>query len=74
VSAQVKRLTCVYRVATLWFMKRVKIKRQRKDDVIRLRVTGEQKRTLVQAAQAANLELSAWLRSVGLREANRPSV
>jgi len=52
-------------------MKRRKLKAQRKDDVIRLRVTGEQKQTLIQAAQSAGLEVSAWLRSLGLREAGR---
>jgi len=52
-------------------MKRRKAKAARKDDVIRLRVTGEQKRTLVQAAQSAGLEVSAWLRSLSLREASR---
>jgi uncharacterized protein (DUF1778 family) len=52
-------------------MKRRKMKAERKEEVIRLRVTGEQKQTLVQAAKAAGLEVSAWLRSLGLREAGR---
>lgn len=52
-------------------MKRRKPKTQQKSEMIRLRVTEEQKRTLMQAAQAAGLELSAWLRSLGLREAGR---
>ena len=64
-------LTRNYNVGTLDYMKRKKVKRQRKDELIQLRVSGEQKRTLVQAAQAAGLELSAWLRSLGLREAGR---
>jgi uncharacterized protein (DUF1778 family) len=52
-------------------MKGKQAKRQRKDELIQLRVTGEQKRTLMEAAQARGLELSAWLRSLGLREASR---
>jgi hypothetical protein len=54
-------------------MKRRKVKAERKDEVIRLGVTGEQKQTLIQAAKAAGLEVSAWLRSLGLREAARTS-
>jgi uncharacterized protein (DUF1778 family) len=52
-------------------MKRRKSKAERKDEVIQLRVSPEQKQTLVQAAKSAGLELSAWLRSLGLREATR---
>jgi uncharacterized protein (DUF1778 family) len=52
-------------------MKRRKSKAERKDDVIRLRVSKEQKQTMIQAAQAAGLEVSAWLRSLGIREASR---
>ncbi|MGO8802275.1 plasmid mobilization protein [Candidatus Binatus sp.] len=52
-------------------MKRRKPKAERKAEMIQLRVSPEQKQTLVQAAKAAGLELSAWLRSLGLREANR---
>jgi len=40
-----------------------------KDDVIRMRVTREQKRALTEAADRAGLELSAWLRQLALREA-----
>jgi uncharacterized protein (DUF1778 family) len=52
-------------------MKRRKPKADRKEEVIRMRVSPEQKQTLVQAAKSAGLELSAWLRSLGLREAGR---
>ena len=52
-------------------MPRRKTKNERKEEVIRLRVTGDQKRALTTAAQHAGLELSAWLRSVGLREARK---
>jgi len=40
-----------------------------KDDVVRMRVTSEQKRALTAAADAAGLELSAWLRQLALRAA-----
>ena len=48
-----------------------KAKAERKMDVIRLRVTDEQKRVLTQAAHRAGLELSGWLRSLALREARK---
>jgi uncharacterized protein (DUF1778 family) len=40
-----------------------------KDDVVRMRVTVEQKRALVDAAAREGLELSAWLRQLALRAA-----
>ena len=40
-----------------------------KDDVVRMRVTVEQKRALTEAADRAGLELSAWLRQLALRAA-----
>jgi len=40
-----------------------------KDDVVRMRVTVEQKRALENAANRAGLELSAWLRQLALRAA-----
>jgi len=40
-----------------------------KDDMVRMRVTGEQKKALNNAADRAGLELSAWLRQLALREA-----
>jgi len=40
-----------------------------KDDVIRLRVTSEQKAAIVAAAERDGLELSAWLRQLALRAA-----
>jgi len=43
----------------------------KKGEMIRVRVTAEQKDLLTQAAQQAGLELSGWLRSIGLREAKR---
>ena len=40
-----------------------------KDDVVRMRVTPEQKRVIVGAAGRAGLEVSAWLRQLALRAA-----
>lgn len=40
-----------------------------KDDVVRMRVTVDQKRALENAASRAGLELSAWLRQLALRAA-----
>jgi len=44
-------------------------KKRTKDDVVRMRVTTEQKRAMETAAARAGLELSAWLRQLALREA-----
>ena len=48
-----------------------KAKNQRKDDEIRIRLTVEQKRMLTQAAEKVGLDLSPWLRSLAVREAER---
>jgi len=40
-----------------------------KGDVVRMRVTADQKRALENAADRAGLELSAWLRQLALRAA-----
>jgi hypothetical protein len=40
-----------------------------KDDVVRMRVTGEQKAAMIAAADREGLELSAWLRQLALRSA-----
>jgi uncharacterized protein (DUF1778 family) len=40
-----------------------------KDEVVRMRVTAEQKRALVGAAEQDGLELSDWLRQLALRAA-----
>jgi uncharacterized protein (DUF1778 family) len=40
-----------------------------KDDVVRMRVTPEQKRVILDAAGRAGLEVSAWLRQLALRAA-----
>lgn len=43
--------------------------RSTKDDVVRMRVTAEQKAALNAAAERQGLELSAWLRQLALRAA-----
>jgi uncharacterized protein (DUF1778 family) len=40
-----------------------------KDDVVRMRISAEQKQALVDAAAREGLELSAWLRQLALRAA-----
>jgi len=40
-----------------------------KDDVERMRVSGEQKAAMVAAAEREGLELSQWLRQLALRAA-----
>lgn len=40
-----------------------------KDEVVRMRVTADQKAAMVKAADAAGLELSQWLRQLALRAA-----
>lgn len=40
-----------------------------KDDVVRMRVTAEQKKVLTDAAERSGLELSQWLRQLALRAA-----
>lgn len=44
---------------------------ERKGDLIRVRVTSEQKDILSAAAERAGLDVSSWLRTIGLREAQR---
>jgi len=51
--------------------KRRKPASERREEVIRLRVTKSQKRKLREAAKAAGLDLSAWIRTLALREADR---
>jgi uncharacterized protein (DUF1778 family) len=51
-------------------MIRRKPKGERKEDAILVRVTADQKATLQDAASRAGLDLSSWLRSLGLRESS----
>jgi uncharacterized protein (DUF1778 family) len=52
-------------------MKRRKPKAARKDEQVRVRLTAEQKQKLTDAATRAGLDVSTWLRSIGLREADK---
>jgi uncharacterized protein (DUF1778 family) len=40
-----------------------------KDDVLRIRIPGEQKQALLAAAERDGLDLSAWVRQAALRAA-----
>jgi uncharacterized protein (DUF1778 family) len=52
-------------------VKRRKPKTQRKEESIRIRVSAQQKRALIAAAERAGLDVSSWLRTLGLREAGQ---
>ncbi len=54
-------------------MSRRKPPKARKENQIRVRVTAQQKKTMAAAAERAGLELSTWLRTVGLRAAEQVS-
>jgi uncharacterized protein (DUF1778 family) len=56
---------CVHIVA----MKRRKSDNERKDFVVRLRVTADQKEFLMKASEQVGLDLSNWIRFIALREA-----
>ena len=49
--------------------KRRKPLKERKEDLIVVRVTAEQKRLFAETATEAGLDVSGWLRFLGLREA-----
>ncbi|MGO9167606.1 MAG: plasmid mobilization protein [Candidatus Sulfotelmatobacter sp.] len=75
-QAQTLLLTRSYIKATLWRMVKPRrkthgasISKSLKDDVVRMRISAEQKQALTEAADRAGLELSAWLRQLALREA-----
>lgn len=48
-----------------------KTEKDRKDEVIRVRVTTDQKAMLTAAAERAGYDVSTWLRGLGVREAQR---
>jgi len=54
-------------------MNRRKPKAARKETAVRIRLTEAQKRALTAAAERAGLDVSSWLRSLGLREAEQHS-
>ena len=51
-------------------IKRRKPVRELKQDLIQIRVTAEQREALREAADRAGLDLSSWMRMVGLTAAN----
>ena len=51
-------------------IKRRKPRKERKLDLIQIRVTSDQRERLKEAADRAGLDLSSWLRMVGLKAAN----
>lgn len=67
-SASILWLRCGYNCATVGIVA-IARKKRTKDDVVRMRVTTEQKRALENAANRAGLELSTWLRQLALRAA-----
>lgn len=48
-------------------------KAARKEEMVPIRMTAEQKSTLAAAAERRGLPLSTWLLSLGLQEADRDS-
>jgi uncharacterized protein (DUF1778 family) len=64
-------LTCTDNVRTSGYVKRRKPKAQRKEATIQIRLTVEQKRSLVDAAEKAGLDVSSWLRTLGLQAAGQ---
>lgn len=52
-------------------MKRRKPKIARKEDQIRVRLTREQKMAFTSAAARAGLDVSSWLRSLGVQAASQ---
>jgi uncharacterized protein (DUF1778 family) len=54
-------------------VKRRKPKQSRKEQLIQIRVTGAQKRIMAEAAERAGLDLSSWLRQLGIKAAKEAS-
>jgi uncharacterized protein (DUF1778 family) len=52
-------------------MKRRKLEEARKSYMIRVRLSVEQRQILAAAADQAGLDLSSWLRSVGIERARQ---
>lgn len=48
-----------------------KPEKSRKDELIRIRVTADQKDAFEQVAETAGLDVSAWLRALGVKEVQR---
>jgi uncharacterized protein (DUF1778 family) len=54
-------------------VKRRKPEQNRKEQLVQIRVTAEQKRTMAEAAERVGLDLSSWLRQLGLKAATAVS-
>jgi uncharacterized protein (DUF1778 family) len=54
-------------------VKRRKPKQNRKEHLVQIRVTAEQKRLMTEAADRVGLDLSSWLRQLGLKAASKAS-
>ena len=52
-------------------MKRRKPKQHRKEQLVQIRVTAEQKRIMTEAADRVGLDISSWLRQLGLKSCRR---
>lgn len=52
-------------------MKRRKPAEDRKDEMVRIRMKMKTKNMLVEAAESDGLDLSSWLRMLGVREAKK---
>jgi uncharacterized protein (DUF1778 family) len=62
-----------YNGDTLWPVAKSRRKVQKnplKDEVVRMRVSAEQKEALTEAAKQEGLDLSVWLRQLALRAAH----
>jgi uncharacterized protein (DUF1778 family) len=53
-------------------VKRRKPRQHRKEQLVQIRVTAEQKRIMTEAAERVGLDLSSWLRQLGLKAAGAP--
>jgi len=71
-QALILLLTRSYTRATLWHMAKPKKKataKSLKDEMVRFRVSAEQKQAFEEAAKRDGLDVSAWIRRVALKEA-----
>jgi Mobilization protein NikA len=55
-------------------MKRRKPKAQRREELVRIRLTREQKEMFVNSAAAAGLDVSSWLRTLGIQAVRQATV
>lgn len=53
-------------------MKRRKLKEERKEETVQLRLTAEQKKTLAEKAKARGVGVGTWLLQLGLAAPDKP--